>query len=159
MPSFLSHHSSVLTTSHEASHSQRMTKWSTKSLHVKDKQKPSLQIKWYHQTKFRLTSSWQTAINYPDSLDTCKLLCPLNGLFCKTTWASRRAGSVWIFQIQFDSVGFSISSTGFVFFGFGLRTSPQRRRTQWVKRPQYLKLCKPFHRQLHACTIITSCKR
>jgi len=31
-----------------------------------------------------------------------------------------RAGLVWIFQIRFDSVRFSISSTG-----FGFRTSPQ----------------------------------
>jgi len=35
------------------------------------------------------------------------------------------AGLVWIFQFQFDSVKFSISSTLFRFFDFGIRTPLQ----------------------------------
>ena len=54
---------------------------------------------------------------------------------CTTVWVLRlwhkgcdihsRAGLVWIFQLQFDSVHFSISSTWFHFFGFGICTSSQ----------------------------------
>jgi len=51
-----------------------------------------------------------------------------------------RAGSVQIFQIRFDSVRFSISSSWFGFFSFGFCTSPQWRRMHWVKHPKNLKL-------------------
>ena len=48
----------------------------------------------------------------------------------------RRAGSVWIFQFRFDSVQFSVSSTLFQFFGFGIRiplqcnSIPERENTK-----------------------------
>ena len=45
--------------------------------------------------------------------------------FVKTVSPLNRAGSVQVFQIRFDSVRFSISSTRFSFFSFGFRTSPE----------------------------------
>ena len=54
----------------------------------------------------------------------CRPLPPLGSV--QRVWS--RAGSVWIFQIRFDSVRFSISSTRvLVFFGFGICTPPQCR--------------------------------
>jgi len=66
------------------------------------------------------------------------------------------AGSVWIFQIQFGSVQFLISGTGFGFFSFGFCTSPQWRHTQWVKRPLKSADCTHYPEQKAAAFVLRS---